>query len=222
MLGGLAAGLGLAWLAHSLGFGAGLGQFMMIALLLLQGTDVCTRLHQMRNSDFRRGKRLSRDERLVEWKKPRTSACTLTAEQWAGLPQSLTLRLVRCQLAMPGFRTQKVMLVTTLWDSLSFPPAALGQLYYRRWAMELTLRNIKITLQMDSLSCKTPENLEREIRLHFLIHNLVRRLMLEAARRHRVALERVSFAGSLAAARRFANPSGLSVPSGPKVFWINV
>jgi predicted lipid-binding transport protein (Tim44 family) len=35
MLGGLAAGLGLAWLAHSLGFGEGLGQFMMIALLVL-------------------------------------------------------------------------------------------------------------------------------------------------------------------------------------------
>ncbi|MDB5871379.1 MAG: hypothetical protein JWQ07_821, partial [Ramlibacter sp.] len=35
MLGGLAAGLGLAWLAHSLGFGEGFGQFMMIALLVL-------------------------------------------------------------------------------------------------------------------------------------------------------------------------------------------
>ena len=57
---------------------------------------------------------------------------------------------------------------------------------------------------MDHLSCKTPENLEREIRLHFLVHNLVRRLMLEAARRHGVPLERVSFAGSLAVARRFS------------------
>ena len=35
MLGGLAAGLGLAWLAHSMGFGEGFGQFMMIALLVL-------------------------------------------------------------------------------------------------------------------------------------------------------------------------------------------
>ena len=57
---------------------------------------------------------------------------------------------------------------------------------------------------MDHLSCKTPENLECEIRLHFLVHNLVRRLMLEAARRHGVPLERVSFAGSLAVARRFS------------------
>ena len=35
MLGGLAAGLGLAWLAHSLGMGEAFGQFLLIALLVL-------------------------------------------------------------------------------------------------------------------------------------------------------------------------------------------
>lgn len=35
MLGGLAAGLGLAWLAHSLGMGEGFGQILMFALLAL-------------------------------------------------------------------------------------------------------------------------------------------------------------------------------------------
>ena len=35
MLGGLAAGLGLAWLAHSMGFGAEFGQFMMFGLIAL-------------------------------------------------------------------------------------------------------------------------------------------------------------------------------------------
>ena len=35
MLGGLAAGLGLAWLAHSLGFGAEFGQFLMFGALAL-------------------------------------------------------------------------------------------------------------------------------------------------------------------------------------------
>ncbi len=175
----------------------------LLAMCLQRQVDAVFRVKGPRRKDFRRGKRLSRDERLVQWKKPKESAWTLTAAQWAALPEILTLRLVRCQLQMPGFRTQKVILVTTLLDSVNFPPAALSKLYYRRWAMELTLRNIKITLQMDHLSCKTPENLDREIRLHFLAHNLVRRLMLEAARRHGVPLERVSFAGSLAVARRY-------------------
>jgi hypothetical protein len=176
----------------------------LLAMCRQRKVDAVFRVKGSRRKDFRYGKRLSRDERLVEWKKPKEPAWTLTAAQWAALPQMLTLRLVRCQLQMPGFRTQKVILVTTLLDSVNFPPAALSKLYYRRWAMELTLRNIKITLQMDHLSCKTPENLEREMRLHFLVHNLVRRLMLEAARRYHVPLERVSFAGSLAVARRFS------------------
>jgi len=129
---------------------------------------------------------------------------SVSPKEWAALPEVLTLRLVRCRLHLPGFRTRQVILATTLLDSAKYPPQALGQLYYRRWTMELTLRNLKTTLQMDHLSCKTPNNLEREIRMHFLVHNLLRRLMLEAARRYRVPLERVSFAGSLAAARRYS------------------
>lgn len=49
-------------------------------------------------------------------------------------------------------------------DCVKYPPAASSQLYFRRWGMELTLRNLKTTLQMEHLSCKTPESLERELR----------------------------------------------------------
>ena len=40
MLGGLAAGLGLAWLAHSLGLGAAFGQILLLALVVLIGIAV--------------------------------------------------------------------------------------------------------------------------------------------------------------------------------------
>ena len=175
----------------------------LLAQCLQRNIHAVFRVKGVRRRDFRRGKRIGRDERLVQWRKPAQRARTLDAKTWALLPEVLTLRLVRCRIAIPGFRTRRVILVTTLLDSDKYPPQALAQLYFRRWAMELTLRNIKITLQMDQLSCKNPQNLEREMRMHFLVHNLVRRLMLEAARRHRVPLERVSFAGSLATARRY-------------------
>jgi len=175
----------------------------LLAQCLQRNLHAVFRVKGVRRSDFRNGKRLSRHERLVHWRKPWTVAKTVRAQEWALLPEVLTLRLVRCQMNIPGFRTRQVILVTTLLDSKKYPPAALSQLYFRRWAMELSLRNLKTTLQMDHLSCKNPENLQREIRMHFLVHNLVRRLMLEAARRHGVPLERVSFAGSLAAARRY-------------------
>jgi hypothetical protein len=175
----------------------------LLAQCLERNLHAVFRVKGIRRSDFRCGKRLSRNERLVQWRKPCPTAKTVSAQEWALLPEVLTLRLVRCQMNIPGFRTRQVIVVTTLLDSQKYPPEALSQLYFRRWAMELSLRNLKTTLQMDQLSCKNPENLQREIRMHFLIHNLVRRLMLEAARRHRVPLERVSFAGSLAAARRY-------------------
>jgi hypothetical protein len=176
----------------------------LLAQCLERQVHAVFRVKGARRRDFRRGQRLSRDERLVQWQKPRQRATTLSAKQWAALPEVLTLRLVRCRLDIPGFRTRQIILVTTLLDSVKYPPSALGQLYYRRWAMELTLRNLKTTLEMEHLSCKNPKNLEREIRLHFLMHNLVRRLMLEVSRRFGVPLERVSFAGSLAAVRRYA------------------
>jgi Transposase DDE domain len=162
------------------------------------------RVRGTRRTDFRRGRRLSPQERLVIWTKPRLRPKTVDEAEWSVLPAQLTLRVVRCQLRIPGFRTQQILLVTTLLDSAQYPAKALSALYLRRWEMELTLRHLKTTLQMEHLSCLTPENIERELRLHLLVYNLVRRLMLEAARRHGVSLSRVSFAGALAAARRTA------------------
>jgi hypothetical protein len=57
--------------------------------------------------DFRRGKRLSRQERLMQWRKPYQAARTLSPQLWAQLPQVLQLRVVRCQMAMAGFRTRQ-------------------------------------------------------------------------------------------------------------------
>ena len=60
MLGGLAAGLGLAWLAHSLGFGAEFGQLLMFGLIamgvvLLIGFFMRRRSPQMPNDPYAYG-----------------------------------------------------------------------------------------------------------------------------------------------------------------------
>ena len=107
------------------------------------------------------------------------------------------MRVVKVQARVRGFRTQTVILVTTLLDPVKYPPEELAKLYLRRWNMELSFRHLKCTLQMDQLSCKTPAMVEREMRMHLLAHNIVRRMGLEASRRHTVALDRISFAGTL-------------------------
>jgi predicted lipid-binding transport protein (Tim44 family) len=50
MLGGLAAGLGLAWLANSLGMGAAFGQFLLIALLVMVAMAVIGAIMRRRQS----------------------------------------------------------------------------------------------------------------------------------------------------------------------------
>jgi hypothetical protein len=180
----------------------GFGTWAVLAQCLARQVEGVFRLRGQRRSDWRRGKRLSKNERLVQWQKPRNRPDYIEEKAWELLPQILTLRLVRVIITEPGYRTRKVILVTTLLDSKKYPPAALAQLYRRRWDMELSLRHLKTTLQMEHLSCKTPENVQRELHMHLLTHNLVRRLMFEAARKANVPLSRISFAGALSAARR--------------------
>jgi len=179
----------------------GFGIWVVLAQCLRRGLDGVFRVRGQCRSDWRRGQRLSKNERLVQWSKPRNRPAYIDEKTWSLLPETLTLRLVRVYVQEPGFRTQKIILVTTLLDATLYPPSALAQLYRRRWDMELSLRHIKTTLQMEHLSCKTPENVQRELHLHLLAHNLIRRLMFEAARKANVPLSRVSFAGALAAVR---------------------
>ena len=129
------------------------------------------RVHGSRQIDFRKGQRLSRHPRLVHWSKPALRPGYLTPEPWALLPQVLELRLVRCRIHVPGFRTRQVILVTTLLDRVKYSAADLGALYLRRGEMELSLRHRKTTLPMEPLSCKNPDPVERELRMHLLRHN---------------------------------------------------
>jgi hypothetical protein len=175
----------------------------LLAQCLQKQVHAVFRVRGSRRGDFRRGRRLSKHERLVRWEKPRQRAKSISEQEWLSLPDFLDLRLDRCSVRVKGFRTTQVFLVTTLLDNVAYPPSALSELYLRRWNMELTLRSLKSILQMEHLSCMNPQNVERELRMHLLAHNLVRRIMLQAARVHRVPLGRISFAGTLASCRRF-------------------
>ena len=59
-------------------------------------------------------------------------------------------------------------------------------------------------MQMDILTCKTPEMLYRELIMNLIAYNLIRCLMVEAASLHEVDLERISFKGSLDTLRHFS------------------
>jgi hypothetical protein len=58
-----------------------------------------------RHTDFRTGERLGKDDHLVFWSKP-ARPTWMSAEQYAELPDELTLREVRIRVAEKGFRTR--------------------------------------------------------------------------------------------------------------------
>ena len=184
----------------------GFGNFPVLAQCLKRGIHGVFRANTAKRIiDFRRGKSLGKHDRLVSWKKGLVCPRYLTQSEWDLLPDTIEVRVVKVQTRVKGFRTKSVILVTTLLDPVKYPPIELARLYLRRWRMELTFRDIKSTLQMDVLGCKTPEMVARELRMHLLSHNLLRRIGLEACLRHNASLERISFAGTRSAMLSFGD-----------------
>jgi hypothetical protein len=75
--------------------------------------------------------------------------------------------------------------------------AALDKFGYRRWSIELFFRDIKTTMHMEVLRCKSPAMIEKEIAMHAAAYNAIRGLILNSAIVHQQELGRVSFKGAL-------------------------
>lgn len=142
-------------------------------------------------------KRLGRDDQIVEYFKPAECPDWLSPTEYAALPATLLVRELRLQVRTPGGRVSEITLVTTLLDKKRYSKAALGRLYERRWGAEVNLRHLKETLGMDVLRCGTYKGVLKELLVFVTIYNLVRRVMVEAARRQSVSPERISFADAL-------------------------
>jgi hypothetical protein len=182
----------------------GFCSFLALGSLLAQGVDSVLRLHQARRVDFRRGKRLGKDDQLIVWHKPFRRPTEHHPELMAALPKKLTVRQIRLRVQIKGFRSQTILLVTTLLDPMAYPAEAIRQLYLQRWGVELHFREIKTLLALDVLRCRSSEMVEKELLVHVIAYNLVRSVMQQAALRHQVDLERLSFQGTLDGLTHFA------------------
>ena len=137
-----------------------------------------------RVTDFRQGKRLGAKDHLIELTKPKQKPGWMTQADYERGPDKLTLR----ELKVKG-----KVLITTLLSAKAFPNHELAALYKKRWHVEVDLRNIKTTLGMETLSCKTPDMLEKEMWVYFLVYNLIRVLMAQSALLSDVLPRQLSF-----------------------------
>jgi len=181
------------------------GEYTTLAGLAQLGVDVVARLHSRRKVDFRRARRLGHNDGLFLWTKSYQQSEILSPSEWDLLPAQITVRIIRFTATLRGFRNRRVTLVTTLLDCQLYPAEELAALYARRWRLELCLRDLKTTLGMEQLRCKTPDMAEKELLAYLVAHNLVRCLMAEVVATHSVELERISFKGSLDALRQFSD-----------------
>ena len=150
------------------------GTYFLLASLLNRCVDAL--FEQMgsrkRVTDFRTGKKLGTRDHVIQLTKPVVKPSWMTQEQYDCATDTLKIR----ELKVGG-----KLLKTTLLCPKQTPKVELKTLYKRRWEIEVDFRNIKTTMGMNILSCKSPEMIEKEIWATFLAYNLIRLLMAQTA-----------------------------------------
>lgn len=125
-----------------------------------------------RSTDFKKGTKLGERDHLIALTKPKKRPYWMSQEDYEQAPDTLTVR---------EFKVGGKIMVTTILSPKEASKETLKILYRSRWNVELDLRNIKTTLGMEHLRCKTPEMAIKELWTYLLAYNLIRMLMAQAA-----------------------------------------
>jgi hypothetical protein len=176
--------------------------FWEVARLQGRGVDVIMRMHAGRKAVRFRGRGHAKGNRRVWWTKPQRPAW-MSEEEYESYPKEIRLRALRIDVRRRGSRVRRLVLVTTLVDARAVTMKDIGALYRRRWQVEVDLRSLKTTMQMDILRGKTPALVRKEVWAHLLAYNLLRALMAQTARATAVAPQTLSVAGTLQTVNAF-------------------
>ena len=189
-----------------------------IAELRQREIDGVFRMHQRRKVDFRRGRCLGILDHVVIWQKPERPEW-MDEATYAQMPDEIRVRELRYRVEQPGYRVHEIVLVTTLLDPVVYTKDDLADLYLKRWNIEVDLRSIKIVLQMDVLRCKSPDLVDKEIWVHMLVYNIIRKLMVTAAAKSGAEPREISFKGTLQALTAFRDAMRTTDPKRRAELW---
>ena len=166
--------------------------FFLIAYFMMIGVDFIFPMHAGRNYDFRTGVRIGKKDHTAEWLKPAKPEW-MSQEEYDSYPKKIVVRELEIEKKRKGYRTEKMILVTSFLDNKIVNKNELTVLYSYRWFVELDLRSIKETMNMDILKGKTPEMVRKEIWCCILAYNLIRKTMAQAAIVHNKNPRELSF-----------------------------
>lgn len=167
----------------------------------IQSRDAYFGTRLKKNVNYKRLQKLGHNDWLVEWT-PQDSR-----GNWKNLPRSIRLRVIHYQI--PGFRASAI--VTNVlaprkisredWVRLASDCENNGKLtpglYHRRWEIETTFFELKVTLQLKSLRSRTPASVEYEIAGRVIHYLLTRWLIVRAAEKHGLDPLRISFTNAV-------------------------
>jgi hypothetical protein len=148
--------------------------YFLLWELIRGGVDGLFEQHgaRKRSTDFSQGEKLGVRDHLIVLTKPTQRPDWMSPYEYDQVPDTLTVR---------EFQAGGKIMVTTFLCPKETPKAVLKALFRQRWNVELDLRNIKTTLGMEHLRCKTPEMAVKELWVYLLAYNLIRLLMAQAA-----------------------------------------
>jgi hypothetical protein len=127
----------------------------------------------------------------------------MSPEDYAAIPETLSIRELRCRIARRGYRTRTIVVATTLLDAEQYPRDEIARLYRLRWDAEIDLRSLKTMMNMDVLRCQTPAMVRKEIWAHLLAYNLIRTVIAQAAARHGKHPRQISFTRAMRTVEAF-------------------
>jgi hypothetical protein len=177
----------------------GFCNYALAALLGTKQVDVIVRVPTtVRHIDFRNGKkRLGSKDALFIWKKSKRPCRWMALDQWLGLRETLTVRILQVRIQSAESRVKTVTLMTTLLDPIRYPAREIAEAYRLRWREEMCFDDLKTTLHMAHLKCLSPQMVRKEVCMFLIAHNLLRCLMAQAAAQARINIEQISFKGTL-------------------------
>jgi len=179
--------------------------FFTLARLIVNGIDTVTRQHHLRKATL--VKRLGKNDHLFKVKKPQKPK-DMSVKEYDSFPEKILLRRIKIVIQQPGFRVKKMELITSLIDE-TFLTTDVAELYRYRWFVEVDIRSIKSAMGMDILRCKTAEMVRKEIFANFLAYNLVRTVMIDAAKINGDKPRALSFKATLQLIFSFRNQMAL-------------
>ena len=148
--------------------------YFLLWELIHGGVDGLFEQHgsRKRSTDFRQGEILGVRDHLIVLSKPKKKPDWMSQYEYDQVADTLKVR---------EFEAGGKIMVTTFLCPKETPKKVLKALYRHRWNVELDLRNIKTTLGMEHLRCRTPEMARKELWIYLLAYNLIRLLMAQAA-----------------------------------------